>query len=119
MGEGMKRAFAAAKATRINPAHILLETHLRELDLPFEREFQFCLDRKWRLDYFLPGPSVGIEIMGGFYRGKSGHSSINGLQRDYDKSNRAEMSGIRMLHFSTADVLRGKAKKFLEEHLSR
>jgi hypothetical protein len=110
---------------KFNEAHILFEKHLAELGLQFRREWRFHPLRKWRFDYvlgdFVNGhwePNrVGIEIQGGFYRGKGGHNSINGMQRDMDKLNASVMLGWRVLHFSTADVLRGRAKAFLAEHL--
>ena len=100
-----------------NPAHILMEKHLRELKLSFEREVQFHPIRKWRWDYTLPEHRISIEIEGGFYRGISGHSSITGIQRDIDKHNHGVMLGWRTLRFSTADVLRGRARAFLQEHI--
>jgi hypothetical protein len=109
-----------------NVAHILFDKHLKELGLRFEREYRFHPLRKWKLDYYLHGTDavdfdkgeyIGIEIQGGFYRGKGGHNSINGMQRDMDKGNAATMLGIRLLHFSTADVLRGRAKAFLAQQL--
>jgi very-short-patch-repair endonuclease len=100
-----------------NQAHILFEKHLAELRLKFARESLFHPTRKWRWDYVLLDSNVAIEIQGGFYRGKGGHNSINGMQRDMDKLNAGVMLGWRVLHFSTADVLTGRAKAFLAEHL--
>jgi len=106
------------------PANILLEKHLHELGLEFEREFRFHPIRKWLADYritnvLLNGQMVLIEIEGGFYRGVGGHNSINGLQRDIDKNNHALACGYLPFRFSTADCLRGRAKAFLAEHLTR
>jgi hypothetical protein len=39
------------------------------------------------------------------------------MQRDMDKRNHGVMLGWRILTFSSADVLRGHAKAFLQEHL--
>jgi hypothetical protein len=114
------------EAMKLNPAHILFEKHLTELGLEFRREWQFHPLRRWRFDYvlgtFVNGYNwepyrIGIEIQGGFYRGKGGHNSINGMQRDMDKLNHAVALGWRVFHFSSADVLRGRAKAFLAEHL--
>jgi len=106
-----------------NEANILLEKHLLEIGLTFEREYRFHPTRKWRADYrllnvLLNGQMVLIEIEGGFYRGVGGHNSINGLQRDIDKNNHALACGYLPFRFSTADVLRGRAKAFLAEHLT-
>jgi hypothetical protein len=107
-----------------NQANILLEKHLRELGLDFEREFRFHPVRKWRSDYrlkavMLHGLEILLEIEGGFYHGKSGHSGATGIQRDIDKANHALACGYLPFRFSTADVLRGRARAFLKEHLAR
>ena len=100
-------------------SHTLLKKHLEELGLAYETEVQVCLDRKYRWDFTLPEHRIAIEVCGGFYRGQSGHSSITGLQRDYDKRNVGTMLGWRILTFSTADVLRGRAKKFIQENVGK
>lgn len=107
---------------RKNQANLLLEKHMTELGLEFEQEYKFHPTRKWRADYrilnrLLNGQEVLIEIEGGFYCGVGGHNSINGLQRDIDKNNHALALGYTPFRFSTADVLRGRAKAFLQEHL--
>ena len=100
----------------INPAHVLLERHLRELGLPFEREYRFHATRRWRFDYWLPDARLAIEIEGAIWtRGR--HTRGKGYQADLDKYNAATMMGYRVLRFSTDDVLRGRAKAFLVEHL--
>lgn len=59
---------------------------------------------------------LAIEIEGGlFVQGR--HSRGVGMQKDMDKYNAATMMGYRVLRFSTTDVLRGRAKAFLAEHL--
>ena len=102
---------------KFNPAHVLLEKHLRELGLEYTKEVRFHPLRRWRWDFAITGAGVAIEIQGGFYRGVGGHNSISGMQRDMDKLNAGVMLGWRVLHFSSADVLRGRAKAFLAEHL--
>lgn len=101
----------------MNTTHILLKKHLRELGLGFACECTFHPTRKWRWDFVLAEHQhfrVAIEIQGGFYRGKGGHNSITGMQRDMDKRNAGVMLGWRVLTFSSADVLRGRAKEFLK-----
>jgi very-short-patch-repair endonuclease len=95
---------------------VLLERHLRELGLPFEREYRFHATRRWRFDYWLPDARLAIEIEGAIWtRGR--HTRGKGYQADLDKYNAATMMGYRVLRFSTDDVLRGRAKAFLVEHL--
>jgi hypothetical protein len=110
-------------AKKQNPANILLEKHLRELHMGFEREYRFHSERKWRFDYRLTqdqtphvrGP-IAIEIEGGIFSGGR-HTRGVGFQRDLDKYNHATLMGWRVLRFSTRDVLTGRAKDMLKQYL--
>jgi hypothetical protein len=97
-------------------AHCLLEKHLRCLRLAFAPEALFHTQRKWRWDYVLPEHRIAIEIQGQIWH-KGGHTSGKGMQRDMDKRNAGVMLGWRVLTFSTEDVIKGRAKAFLAEHL--
>jgi very-short-patch-repair endonuclease len=90
-------------------AEILLSKHLDELGLKFEREVRIHSERKWRLDFYLPEHRIGIEV-DGYHNGRHGA----GWGAGNDKRNYAEMSGTRVLTFSTNDVNRGRAKEFLK-----
>jgi hypothetical protein len=113
------------------PAHILFEKHLKELGLYATKEVQFHDTRKWRFDFLLfrfverieggalfgEPLKVAVEIEGAIWsRGR--HTRGKGYQADLDKYNHATMMGYRVLRFSTEDVLRGRAKAFLAEHLN-
>jgi very-short-patch-repair endonuclease len=100
----------------MNTSHILFEKHLYELGLRYEREVRFDLSRKWRWDFVLKDHRIAVEICGQIWK-KGGHSTGKGIQRDYDKANHGTMLGYRVLHFSTEDVMKGKAKAFLQEYL--
>lgn len=72
---------------------------------PPEREVQFHPTRKWRLDFAWLKQRVAVEIQGGtFLKGKTGHSSGVGIQRDCEKGNAATLLGWRVLHFTTQDL---------------
>lgn len=103
-----------------SPAEILFCKHLRELRLRFEQEVRFHPTRLWRWDFTLPDVGVAIEIQGAIWAGrKGGHTGGFGVQRDMDKRNAGVMLGWRVLTFSTRDVLQGRAKAFLVEHLGK
>lgn len=100
-------------------ANILLEKHMGELGLEFDREYKFHPVRLWRADYRITnrlrnGQMMLVEIEGGlFIRGR--HNRPIGMQKDLDKYNQAVKLGYGVLRFSTHDVLRGRAKAFLQE----
>jgi len=85
-----------------------------------ECEHVFHQTRRWRLDYFWRGNrgglAIGIEIEGGVYtRGR--HTRGRGFEEDLVKYNEATMRGIRVLRFSSGQVLRGEAREFLRQWL--
>jgi len=115
-GGGMKKAPPARKPKREPVTHTLFRKHLAELGLTYCTETLFHPIREWRWDFSLVNCNIAIEICGQIWH-KGGHSSGRGIQRDYDKGNAGTMLGWRVLHFSTDDILRGRAKAFLQQHL--
>jgi len=104
-------------------AHILLERHLAELGLEFERECRFYRLRRWKSDFLvknvlLNGQMVLLEIEGAVYT-QGRHTRGKGYENDMRKYNRAQAMGYYVLRFSTNMVLRGEAKAFLQEHLRK
>lgn len=97
---------------------ILLAKHLRELKLAFETEVRFHESRRWRWDFALTDHRIAIEIMGSTWSAGR-HTRGTGYQADCDKANQGTMLGWRLLRFTTEDVLNGRAKAFLAEHLYR
>ena len=71
-----------------------------DIDLHEEYLFAKELKRKFRLDFAHPKTKIGIESNGGIYRRNSGHSSITGLERDYEKINIATILGWRLFILS-------------------
>ena len=68
-----------------------------QIDL--ETEVRLIPQRKFRFDYVHSQSKVAIEINGGIY-GKGGHSSIKGIQRDYEKNNLAQSLGYCVFNLS-------------------
>jgi hypothetical protein len=102
-------------------AHCLLKKHLTEIGCGWQTEVVFHPQRKWRWDFVLfpdlaGGSRIAVEIQGQIWH-KGGHTSGKGMQRDMDKRNAGVMLGWRVLTFSTDDVIRGRAKAFIYEHL--
>lgn len=93
-------------------AEILLAKHLEELGLFFVQEYRFHGERKWRWDFLLTEHRIAIEI-DGYFKGRHG----TGWGSDNEKRNNGTMLGYRVLVFSTSDVLKGRAKEFLQANL--
>ena len=86
---------------------VLFAMQLREAGIPFEREVKPIPGRLYRFDFYF-APDLLVEVNGGTW-GHMGHSTGNGIQRDYDKHNQAVLAGYRVLMFSGEDVQGSKA----------
>jgi very-short-patch-repair endonuclease len=102
------------QAVKQTTGEILLEKHLRELKIPFEAEYRFHPQRRWRFDFFLPEHRIAIEVEGGTWtRGR--HVRGKGFESDLRKMNEATKMGIRVFKFTTNMVERAESKTFLRE----
>ncbi len=102
-------------------ANILLEAQLTQLGIEFEREFRFDKVRRWRADYLLKGillhgMEILIEIEGQVYQAGR-HTRGQGYEQDCTKYNHAALGGYIVLRFSTGQVLKGIAAKFIRDYL--
>jgi len=91
-------------------AQLLLGVHLRELGIETVPEYAFALGRKFRFDLANRELRLAFECNGHF-AGRHG----SGWSNDAEKMNLAQMLGWRVLVFTNQQVLRGKAKAFVEE----
>jgi very-short-patch-repair endonuclease len=63
-------------------------------------EYKGIEGRRFQFDFAEPKSKVAIEIQGGIYNRKSAHSSVTGLERDYEKINLAQAQGWRVFQLS-------------------
>jgi very-short-patch-repair endonuclease len=70
---------------------------------PFEREYQFLPDRKFRFDFAWPGCLVAVEMEGGIWVGGS-HTRGVRYRSDCEKYNLATLVGWRVLRYTTSDL---------------
>jgi very-short-patch-repair endonuclease len=77
---------------------------LSDAGIPFEREVEFIPGRKYRADFYLPATKTIVEINGGTWVKKCGHSTGRGIQRDYQKSRAAQLLGYVYLQYTPAEV---------------
>lgn len=112
-----------AKTPRRHSAgEILFHKHMNELGLVLLPEYKFCEERKWRFDFVLARhptlKKVAFEIDGGSWSGGR-HTRGAGFQRDCDKGNCAIANDWKVFHFTTDDVMAGRAKDFVRQWLDR
>jgi very-short-patch-repair endonuclease len=68
---------------------------------PLESQIPFHPSRRYRLDFGFPEYRVGVEINGGIFSRRGGHSSVSGLLRDYEKARECVLQGWAVLPFDT------------------
>ena len=100
-----------SKQYKLTQAQTLLLIHLKELKLEAVPEYRFHETRKWRFDVYIPAARIGIELDGGIFTG--GHRRGTAIELDHEKSNQAQMMGIRVLRFTNRQVLNGVAREFI------
>ncbi len=65
-----------------------------------EVEYRFHPPRLFRFDFAWPRQKVAVEIEGGLYHGKGGHTNVNGFNANCEKQNIAVLDGWRLLRFT-------------------
>lgn len=96
----------------------ILAFHLKaaKLDGLFLREFRFHSLRKWRFDFAYPQKLLAVEVDGGTWAGGR-HNRGKGYEADCVKYNEAALIGWRILRFTGAMVIDGRALDYIEKAL--
>lgn len=76
-----------------------IEMALKLFGKPYETEFTFHPERKWRFDFAIPSMKVGIEYEG-LMSEKSRHTTIKGFTGDAEKYNAAALLGWKVLRYT-------------------
>jgi len=92
---------------------------LRAVGLNPKRQYQFHPQRKFRADFAWPEHRLIVEVMGSTWIPNTGHTSGRGIQRDYEKSNLAQLMGYTYLQFTRKDIEDGTALSTIEEVIRR
>lgn len=76
----------------------------------FVKEYKFCKQRDWKIDFYWEEYKLAAEIEGGiFINGR--HVRPIGFINDKEKYNEMTMMDISLLRFITSEVKEGKALK--------
>jgi very-short-patch-repair endonuclease len=86
------------------PAPEVLALALKDLKIPFEREFVFHPTRGWRFDVAFPKKFLAVEVEGGARSGGR-HTRGQGFIDDIEKYNAALELGWRVLRYPTEQVV--------------
>lgn len=86
----------------------------------FKREFCAIPGRRFRWDFAWPDDKLLVEVHGGtFSRGKMGHNSGMGINRDCEKQNLAVLEGWRVMAVDFKHVNDGRALAWIQEFFRR
>lgn len=94
----------------------LLAVQLQQAGIPFEQEYRFHPDRRWRADFRIWLYPLLIEIDGGgFVSGR--HSRGMGVQNDCEKQSAAAILGYRVIRCTPRQVSDGTALDWIRQAL--
>jgi very-short-patch-repair endonuclease len=84
---------------------------------PPVRQYQFLDDRQFTADFAWPELKFILEIDGGIWKPKSGHTSGTGYTRDRERDALAMTHGWAVLRVTTEQVKSGEAIVWLKQAL--
>ena len=115
--------------TRLDDPELLMATQLEQAGIPFEREYLFHPERKWRADFLVKSgwatcPECGLESAilveidgGGFLPGGGRHSRGVGIEQDCEKQSAVAILGYRVIRVTPAQVNDGRAPSWIRQAL--
>lgn len=78
--------------------------YYNEVGLTLIPEFKFSADRDFRFDFFHEPSGVALEVMGGVWMARGGHTTGAGYVKDMEKENLALSLGYRVMKCLPQDV---------------
>jgi very-short-patch-repair endonuclease len=79
------------------------------------REFRFHDKRRWRIDYAFVNYRIAVEIQGGIWMKKGGHTTGKGYRRDTEKLNALTLAGWRVLWYPPEAIDFKQIKELIEK----
>lgn len=108
------------KPGKISPLERLMEFQIITAGLPKPaREHQFFSDRRWRFDFAFPSILLALEVEGGSWMAKGGHTTGKGFEEDCEKYSVAACLGWRIIRATSGQVKSGQALIWLKMALAR
>ena len=89
-----------ADNNRIKRIHSQFTDWLTLNKIALVKEYKFCKERKWLIDYYLPELTLAIEVEGGVWS-NGRHVRGKGFLKDMEKYNAITMAGIKLLRIDT------------------
>jgi len=78
---------------------------LKTAGIEFEQQVKGLIPgRQFVMDFFFCDAKLIVEINGGTWMKKSGHNTAQGIQRDYEKSNAAQLHGFTYLQYTKREL---------------
>ena len=71
---------------------------------PFLAEVYFHHERRWRFDFAWPEVALALEVEGGVFQKKGGHTTGSGYTEDCEKYNAAIYAGWTIIRLTTAQI---------------
>lgn len=108
-----------AKSKKVSQLERLFEFQILTANLPKpEREFRFFPIRKWRFDFAYPSLHLAVEVEGGSWMAKGGHTTGKGFEEDCEKYSVAAVLGWRVIRATGKQVKSGQALIWLKQALA-
>ncbi len=85
---------------RIKRIHSQFTDWLTLNKIAFVKEYKFCKERKWLIDYYLPDLNAAVEVEGGVWTAGR-HVNPKGFLKDMEKYNAITMAKIQLLRIDT------------------
>lgn len=103
-----KRAANVRIPKPLSPGEAMFALHCKVHSLFPVREFRFDATRRWRFDFAFIDEMIAVEIEGGIWN-NGAHTRGRHFESDCEKYNMAQISGWKVLRYSTGMVEAGTA----------
>jgi len=98
------------KKPRRREVEDLMDDHLRFAGITgYVRDTPFVTGRRFRADFWFPDARIALEVDGGVFMPKGGHTTGLGYTADRERDIEAALQGIQTLRYTSEQVRKGYA----------